>query len=45
MAFTGTTVSFIIKSFYSNILYIIIRGSSRKEIKRKIKKQLGLFEF
>ena len=39
-ALIGTTVYFIIKSNYSSVLCIIIRGSSRKEIRRKIRKQL-----
>jgi hypothetical protein len=44
MAFIGTTVSFILKSNYSGVLYIIIREFSRKEIRRKIKEQFRLIK-
>jgi hypothetical protein len=44
MALIGTTVSFIRKYNYSIVLHIIIRGSSRKAIRRKIRKQLGQLE-
>ena len=44
MAFIGRTAPFIIKPNYSSILYIIIRGSLRKETRGTIRKQLRLLE-